>query len=80
MTAIVTATGMNSGDLEWTVLAARASGLSFVQNVAPRVVTEILGHSEISLTMNTYSHVLPGLKREAAEQVDRLLTGGWERD
>ncbi|HCF99021.1 MAG TPA: hypothetical protein DEV93_00590 [Chloroflexi bacterium] len=34
--------------------------LLLVQNVAPRVVMEILGHSQISLTMNTYSHVLPG--------------------
>jgi integrase len=54
--------------------------LLLVQNVAPRVVMEILGHSQISLTMNTYSHVLPGLKREAAQQMDRLLTGDWERD
>jgi len=30
--------------------------------------------------MNTYTHVLAPLKREAADQMDRLLTGGWERD
>ena len=54
--------------------------LLLVQNVAPRVVMEILGHSQISLTMNTYSHVLPGLKREAAKQMDNLLTGDWERE
>jgi integrase len=39
---------------------------------------EILGHSQISLTMNTYTHVLAALKREAAEHMDRLLTGGFE--
>ena len=31
------------------------------QGVAPRVVMEQLGHSQISLTMNTYSHVIPEL-------------------
>jgi hypothetical protein len=34
---------------------------------------QTLGHSQISLTMNTYSHVLPDLQREAANQIDRLL-------
>jgi integrase len=53
--------------------------LLLVQNVAPRVVMEVLGHSQISLTMNTFSHVLPTLKREAALQMDALLTRGQER-
>ena len=34
---------------------------------------DILGHSSISLTMNTYSHVLPELRREAAEAIDRAF-------
>ena len=37
------------------------------------MVMEILGHSQISLTMNTYSHVVPSLGREAAELMDRIL-------
>ncbi len=53
--------------------------LLLVQNVAPRVVMEVLGHSQISLTMNTYSHVLPTLKREAALKMDAVLRGGRER-
>jgi integrase len=47
--------------------------LLLVQGVAPRVVMEILGHSQISLTMNTYSHVLPALQREAAVRLEALL-------
>jgi integrase len=39
----------------------------------PRVVQERLGHSQISLTLQTYSHVLPDLQRQAAEKIDRLL-------
>jgi integrase len=34
---------------------------------------EILGHSQISLTMNTYTHVVPELRRQAAERMDQLL-------
>ena len=47
--------------------------LLLVQNVPPRVVMEILGHSQISLTMNTYSHVLPGLKSDAAASMEAIL-------
>ena len=44
-----------------------------VQGVPARVVMEILGHSEISLTMNTYSHVIPGLRKDAAVRMEDLL-------
>jgi integrase len=36
---------------------------------------EVLGHSTIALTMNTYSHVIPALQREAAERMEAVLTG-----
>jgi hypothetical protein len=32
-----------------------------------------LGHSQTSLTMNTYSHVLPALQREAADKMEAAL-------
>ena len=50
------------------------ASLLLVQGVHPRVVMETLGHSQISLTMNTYSHVLPALQREAADKMEALLT------
>jgi integrase len=43
------------------------------QGVHPRVVMEILGHSQISLTMNTYGHVLPETQREATTKVADLF-------
>jgi len=49
--------------------------LLLVQGVPARVVMEILGHSSIALTMNTYSHVMPSLKREAADAMDRVFAG-----
>jgi len=47
--------------------------LLLVQGVAPRVVMEILGHSQISLTMDTYTAVIPALQREAAAKLDALI-------
>ncbi|TMD20882.1 MAG: hypothetical protein E6I39_01415 [Chloroflexi bacterium] len=41
--------------------------------VSPRVVMEILGHSRISLTMNTYAHVLPEMARDAANRMSDLI-------
>lgn len=43
------------------------------QGVHPRVVMEILGHSQISVTMNTYGHVLPETQQEAVSKVDAVL-------
>ena len=43
------------------------------QAVAPRVIMELLGHSQISITMNLYSHVTFELSREAADRVQDLL-------
>ena len=47
--------------------------LLLAQGVHPKVVQEILGHSQISLTMDTYSTVLPTVSRAAAEQMDAML-------
>ena len=49
------------------------ASLLIAQGVSPRVVMETLGHSQISLTMNTYSHVTPALGRAAAERMNELL-------
>jgi integrase len=50
-----------------------AASALLAAEVHPRVVMEILGHSNISLTMNTYTHVVEQLKREAAAKMDALL-------
>jgi integrase len=41
--------------------------------VHPKIVSERLGHANIGITLDTYSHVLPGLQEAAAEKFDRLL-------
>ena len=34
---------------------------------------DLLGHSEIGVTMNVYTHVLPELRQEAADAIDELF-------
>jgi integrase len=51
-----------------------AATLMLLQGIHPKVVQERLGHSEISMTLNIYSHVLPSMQEEAAEKLDELLT------
>jgi integrase len=41
--------------------------------LAPRVVMKILGHSQISITMDVYTHVVQDRQREAMSHMDRLL-------
>jgi integrase len=50
-----------------------AATLLLLQKVHPKVVQELLGHSHISITLDTYSHVLPSMGREAAAKIDHLF-------
>jgi len=51
------------------------ASLLLAQHIPPRVVMEILGHSNISMTLDIYSHVTPALQREAAQGMETLLVG-----
>lgn len=43
------------------------------QGVHPKIVSERLGHSSVAITLDTYSHVLPGLQEAAARQFEEGL-------
>lgn len=43
------------------------------QGIPARIVMEQLGHSQITLTMDTYSHVMPAMLRDAADALDSAL-------
>ena len=43
------------------------------QGTSPKVVQERLGHSSISVTLDIYSHVVPGMQELAALQLDQAL-------
>ncbi len=46
-----------------------------VQGVNPKVVSEQLGHSDVSITLRAYSHVTKGLKEQAAETASKAFLG-----
>jgi integrase len=52
-----------------------AASLLLAQGVNPRTVMEILGHSDISTTLNIYSHVFPEVMRQAANKIDAVFSG-----
>jgi integrase len=43
------------------------------RHVHPKVVQELLGHSTITITLDTYSHVLQPLAKEASAQMSSLV-------
>ena len=50
-----------------------AATLALTAGVHPKVVQERLGHANISVTLDTYSHVLEGLQEDAASKVESLV-------
>jgi integrase len=43
------------------------------RNVNPKVVSEMLGHSSIAVTLDTYSHVLPTMQESAVRALEDAL-------
>src|SRR5829696_2664493 len=44
------------------------------RNVNPKIVSEMLGHASIAITLDTYSHVLPNMQCEAAKALEDALS------
>jgi integrase len=44
------------------------------KNVNPEVVSEMLGHATIAITLDTYSHVLPTMQESAAKAMEDALS------
>lgn len=52
-----------------------AATLALSQGVHPKVVSDMLGHGSIGLTLDTYSHMLPAMHQQAADALERVLAG-----
>ena len=52
-----------------------AATLLLAQGVPARVLMEVLGHSQIGVTMNIYSHVMPTQLVQAANAMEKALWG-----
>jgi len=50
-----------------------AATLALEAGVHPRVVQERLGHANVAMTLDTYSHAVPRLDRDAADRLEALL-------
>jgi integrase len=48
--------------------------LLLTRNVNPKIVSEMLGHSTIAITLDTYSHVLPNMRDQAAAAMEEALS------
>ena len=55
-------------DLRHTAATLMLSG-----GVHPKIVQEILGHAQITMTLDTYSHVLPGMQEKAVKAMNDVL-------
>ena len=53
-----------------------AATILLVMGVHPKVVQELLGHSTITMTIDTYSHLLPSLQQEAIEKMNAVFRPG----
>lgn len=60
-------------DMRFHDLRHTTATLLLTSDVHPKVVQSILGHSQISTTLDIYSHVVPGLKEKAADKLDEIL-------
>ncbi len=56
------------------------ASLMLTAGVHPKVVSERLGHANIGITLDIYSHVLPGLQEGAADKFDRIFETGKEEN
>src|SRR2546425_2392920 len=63
-------------DIRLHDLRHSAATLLLSVGVHPKVVQEILGHSQISITMDVYSHVLPGMQQDAMSRLNDALKEG----
>ena len=57
-------------DLRYT-----AATLLLSRGVNPKIVSELLGHASIAITLGVYSHVLPDMQVQAAAAMDAALGG-----
>jgi integrase len=61
-------------DIRFHDLRYTAATLMLQEGIHPKIVQERLGHAQIYITMDTYSHVLPAMQDEAAKKMDELIT------
>ena len=52
-----------------------AATLLLGRGVNPKIVSEMLGHTKVGITLDIYSHVLPDMQQQAAAEMEVALAG-----
>ncbi len=60
-------------DIRFHDLRHSVASLLFEENMHPKIVQEMLGHSNVSITLDIYSHMLPNMQGGAPSRLDDLL-------
>ena len=60
-------------DASFHGLRHTCASLLFQKNVHPKFVQELMGHASVAITLDTYSHMLPGMGDEAADAIGEAL-------
>ena len=56
------------------------ASLMLLADIYPKIVSEMLGHSSVAFTLDTYSHVIGGLQQAAMKRLDEMLQPELKRD
>lgn len=67
-------------DVRFHDLRHTCATLLLIARVNPKVVSEMLGHASVAITLDIYSHVIPDMQQDAAATMASLLTGSPDVD
>ena len=59
--------------INFHALRHSAATLLLAQGVSPKYIAELLGHSQVSFTMQIYAHVIPDVQKDVANKMDEIL-------
>lgn len=65
--------GLENGGFVLYSLRHSCATLLLIAETNPKVVAERLGHTSVKMTLDTYSHVLPSMQRDATDRLESLL-------
>jgi integrase len=65
--------GASLPDIRFHDLRHTCATLPLTKGVHPKIVSEMLGHASVAITLDTYSHVIPGMQDAAASAMEDAL-------
>jgi len=66
--------GAGLPEIRFHDLRRTCATLLLSKNVNPKIVSEMLGHASIAITLDTYSHVLPTMQESVAKAMEDALS------